>query len=77
MTLFRGIYKCRLCGECFETITTGREDIALESVSGVAYDGKWYPEVGGIGVYLRNFHHCKDGSWGIADFQGFKKEEDK
>ena len=77
MTLFLGIYKCRLCGECFESVATGSKDTALKSVAGAAYDGKWYPEGGGIGVYMHDFHSCKDGSFGIADFQGYKKEEDK
>ena len=45
MTLFHGIYKCRLCGECFESVATGSKDTALKSVAGAAYDGKWYPEV--------------------------------
>lgn len=77
MTLFHGIYKCRLCGECFESVATGSKDTALKSVAGAAYDGKWYPEGGGIGVYMHDFHSCKDESFGIADFQGYKKEEDK
>lgn len=39
MTLFHGIYKCRLCGECFESVATGSKDTALKSVAGAAYDG--------------------------------------
>lgn len=31
MTLFHGIYKCRLCGECFESVATGSKDTALKS----------------------------------------------
>lgn len=77
MTLFHGIYKCRLCGELFESITTASENTAIESVSGAAYAGKWYPKGCGIGAHVRDVHHCKDGSWGIGDFQEFKKEEDK
>lgn len=77
MALFHGIYKCRLCGELFESIATASENTAIESVSGAAYDGKWYPKGCGIGSHVRDVHHCKDGSLGIGDFQGFKKEEDK
>ena len=77
MTLFHGIYKCRLCGELFEPIMTASENTAIESVSGAAYDGKWYSKGCGFGAHVRDVHHCKDGSWGIGDFQGFKKEEDK
>ena len=33
MTLFHGIYKCRLCGECFESVATGSKDTALKSVN--------------------------------------------
>lgn len=77
MTLFHEIYKCRLCGESFEFSVTESRDTALKAVAGTAYDGKWYPEGGGIGVYMHQFHACKDGSFGIADFQGYKKEEDK
>lgn len=40
MALFHGIYKCRLCGELFESIATASENTAIESVSGAAYDGK-------------------------------------
>ena len=31
MALFHGIYKCRLCGELFESITTASENTAIES----------------------------------------------
>lgn len=53
MTLFHGIYKCRLCGELFESITTASENTAIESVLGAACDGKWYPKGCGIGAHVR------------------------
>ena len=35
------------------------------------------PESCAIGIHKHNVHHCDDGSYGFADFIGFRKEEDK
>lgn len=72
MSEYRAIYKCRLCGEEFEEGETG-DLIAIactvaltvkESTENVRYERK-----------LRRYmpHNCKDGSYGFADFCGFKK----
>ena len=66
---YKAIYKCRLCGERYEDGITG-DSMAIMAVSTLTVK-----EHGPIGIHLRNVHNCKDGSYGLSDFQGFKKEE--
>lgn len=35
------------------------------------------PEGCAIGIHKHNVHHCDDGSYGFADFVGFKKVDDE
>ena len=72
---YKAIYKCRLCGEQYEDAETG-DNIAIMAVSAVTVKGSWFPSGGSaIGIHLRNIHCCKDGSCGLSDFQGMKKED--
>ena len=71
---YRAIYKCRLCGEQYEDGETGN-DIAMMAVSVVTVKGSWFPKDSAIGIHLRNIHYCEDGSYGLSDFQGMKKED--
>jgi len=60
--MYKAVYKCRLCGETFR-------------------DDKW-SEKEAKEMFLENCHdiwmehRCKNGSVGVADFQGFKKVGD-
>ena len=66
----KGFYKCRLCGEKFYNCATNSKtasDIVIDIC--VYGKSKIIQAPGMIG-----FHSCDDGSLGIADFIGFKKE---
>lgn len=75
MELFHAIYKCRLCGESFTDVSTGDEELATCSVFALMSHDKYYPKGCGLGIHRYLPHHCSDGSWALADFQGYKKEE--
>lgn len=71
----KAVYKCRLCGETYQTgATTGKEVAELCMVE---------LNVGVIGTVpmaptMTETHHCGGdhaGSLGLADFQGWEKEE--
>lgn len=74
MTEYRAIYKCRLCGEEFEHCDWSKEYLithpknffehSKNSILRCEYQ------------YSHWWHKCKDGSFGISDFIGFKKMED-
>lgn len=75
MTEYQAIYKCRLCGEEFEEGTTGDIIAMACTVALTVKDSTEHVR------YERNLHrhmphHCKDGSYGFADFCGFRKVED-
>ena len=70
---YKAIYRCRLCKEIFGHVCTTSEKSALKAVSNACT-----PKVSAL-IYapeLHMHHRCADGSFGIADFYGIKKEED-
>lgn len=75
MAEYQAIYKCRLCGEEYVGCGTGSENIALASICGLTSKEYFYPKGSGIGVHRVDCHNCKDGSFGLADFMGFRKVE--
>ena len=68
----KGYYKCRLCGTSFYNCATNRK-IASDIIIDICVHGKSkvIQAPGMIG-----FHSCDDGSLGIADFIGFKRENE-
>ena len=71
----KAIYKCRLCGETYRTgIDTDKEaaeHCMVELVVGVRGREPMAPGMTAV-------HHCGGdhaGSLGLADFQGWKKED--
>lgn len=64
--LYSSMCKCRLCGE---TYTAGQTKSTVPEAVTLAFGAYKGPSL----------HYCKDGSIGIADFLGFKrqKEEEK
>lgn len=69
---YKAVYRCRLCGAEYRPgITTG-EAMALAHMEELA---------AGICGTVPNAprkiepHQCPDGSLGVADFQGWKKED--
>ena len=75
MTLFDATYKCRLCGELFVDSSTGNENLVTDAIFELWTKDKYFPKGCGIGVHRCVTHHCLDGSWGMADFQGFKRKD--
>lgn len=72
-TIYVSQYKCRLCGEVFSDIEV--EDITGLGVS-LATQSLCFRESVDIksGTAMRLMdHECKDGCYGLADFQGFRK----
>lgn len=71
----KAIYKCRLCGKVYHNDTETGEKVALDCITEMAI---------GIRVYrpqapqMTEPHFCGGdhaGSLGLADFQGWQKEE--
>lgn len=71
---YKAIYKCRLCGGEFEDCTTG-EDIAQAINVALPVVGHTNHVKCARNIYKNTIHNCKDGSFGFADFQGFRKNE--
>lgn len=67
-----GYYKCRLCGTSFYNCVANSKT-AFDIITDICIYGKskviQAPDMIG-------FHSCDDGSLGIADFIGFKKENE-
>lgn len=72
MADFKAIYKCRLCGETFEDCTT-EEELAQAINMALVVCGNTNHVKCARNLYKNTMHYCKDGSFGFADFQGFKK----
>lgn len=72
---YRAIYKCRLCGEEFEDCVTGEELAQVINIALVVLGHTQHVKIQ-RNLYQHATHFCKDGSFGFADFQGFKKFED-
>lgn len=69
MPEYRAIYKCRMCGEEYESQHTfDDEDLAQAYMTRMCIQRERYN--------LPFEHHvCKDGSFGFSDFIGFRKVE--
>lgn len=67
--MYQGIYKCRVCGETF---TCGKKYTEIGVIKKIARVSTILPLIPKDLGYM--VHGCKDGSYGIADLQGFKKE---
>lgn len=73
-TIYKGYYKCRLCGKEYSDCATGNKNIV----------DKCMLHIGGVNILedtvplgspdIISTHFCEDGSRGVADFLGFRKE---
>lgn len=73
MKMFDAIYKCRLCGEEFVECSTSGEEGNRSFVMKImcrAVDLKEPEEIMEPTIYT--CRPCRDGSYGVADFLGFK-----
>lgn len=70
MATYQSIYKCRLCGKLYNSVATDDEKVALETIVdaclGMESEVIQAPTLNGE-------HFCSDGSYGVTDFQGYKK----
>lgn len=76
MAEYQAIYKCRLCGEEFSgekvnETTAFRATIAFGCGAAKSFDIPFMNTT----IYKKNMHDCKDGSYGLANLQGFRKVE--
>ena len=68
MPTYQAIYKCRLCGEEFE-----KGEVEIENAMSVIHS---LVINNSTGFAMRHKpHNCKNGSYGFADFLGFRKKE--
>lgn len=68
--MYQAVYKCRLCGFITNGCCTDSEYTVMTEIYNLSEDKRSEQA-----IYPRTIetHHCKDGSIGAADFQGFKK----
>lgn len=67
MSEYCEIYKCRLCGETFEDVGKINEKMAFQNITRSVIKNMDNPITNGF------VHNCKDGSFGFADFLGYRK----
>lgn len=74
MIEYRAIYKCRLCGEEFETTVVTSIDAVKKYIiqAFTGYNSDWTNWNEKIPLES-DVHDCKNGSIGIASFLGFRK----
>lgn len=72
---FISTYKCRLCGETFQSVGTPNINNAYAEVFDIAmYHSGVRKELNEVrSPSLFGIHYCDDGSVGLADLQGMKK----
>lgn len=71
---YRTVFKCRLCGECYEGGCTGSEKVVFNATLSACLG---IPSKDPQAPCMTEVHSCKDGGIGVADFQGFKKVKKK
>lgn len=76
MAEYQAIYKCRLCGEKFVHCETG-DLTAMALTVALATTGKTEHVRCNGNLHRHIPHNCKDGSYGMADFQGFQKVKEE
>ena len=74
MAEWRAIYKCRLCGEIFEDGVTGEGNACAINVA-LSVNETFYNSNTHSSGHRYVPHFCEDGSFGFADFQGFRMVE--
>ena len=72
---YMAIYKCRLCGKEFYHAGTDCEGTASKAAMYTVLESSGItPQFESPNAPIQfDLHNCKDGSYGMADFQGMKK----
>lgn len=68
--MYYGIYKCRLCGEKYMRCSVSNSKMVTEHFLGLVTPFKAVQQID-----LIDMHSCEDGSFGLADFNGFVKQK--
>lgn len=68
----KAIYKCRLCGKNFSSIERATYNIAVHITTRLSIG--LIPDVRDAPNIMKG-HACNGGGIGLADFQGWEKEE--
>ena len=80
MSDYRTVYRCRMCGEILRgpVIDIGSYYI-VDAIEKMAYAQQFRanPYLAKDIPPMTILHHCKNGWDGIADFAGFKEEENE
>lgn len=70
---YQSMFRCRLCGKIYKEGCTGNEDIAMKAVMDTCLGKPLLLQQ----PNMTQIHCCKNGSYGVADFQGFRKVVEK
>ncbi len=73
MAKYKALFKCRLCGKTFINSETSNEIVALNAAIKAIFGKMSEPLV----PTLYDIHICDNGGIGIADFIGFRKDDEK
>jgi len=74
MATFYQKYKCRLCGKSYHNAAaTGNYSLAWKCA--FALTANFQPFKEPLSPSLLGIHHCNNGSIGIADFEGWEREQ--
>lgn len=68
--MYQAIYKCRMCGETFPAGKLYKEKAAVRKIWDLEMNIPYW-----LSSIEFDIHYCQDGSFGLADFMGFKKVE--
>ncbi len=71
--MYQEMYKCRLCGKTF--VGEELKERYLADIACSLLEAKDFSTHAGRNWMKCKKHCCQDGSYGLADFQGFKKSE--
>lgn len=75
MSEYRAIYKCRLCGQEFGDAITNKANAEIITCM-LGFEPNYKHDKLNLRGYRHICHFCDDGSYGFADFIGFRKVED-
>ena len=67
---YRITYKCRLCGDVFESGKTRNRELMIDEMAKIASESPLYSN-----CHKYFPHHCNDTDIGMADFIGVKGYE--
>ena len=77
MMEYRAIYKCRLCGEeIAKTTMADKIDVEIQIRNTCAFSSDFFNPKTAHRELRAIPHSCKDGSYGLAEFIGFRKVGD-